>query len=88
MKVLLVHHSKGGDIYFDASDDGDAAYLALFKMLDEQGDYECCPPIGRQLEAYNLAKAGDSRWARIFLETRSRAGYEYEGISRALVVKP
>ena len=78
MKVL-VWHQKNGDALYDAStpEKQDQAFLKMFNEADAQGDYECCPPEGRQVPLYEKAKAGDAKAAASFIGARK--DYEYEG---------
>jgi hypothetical protein len=87
---ILIWHSKGGDIYWDAStpDKEKAAHLAMFREMDEQGDYECCEPEGPQVSLYGLAKTGDAAAAKKLLTIRSDKNYEYEGLSIQSVQDP
>ncbi len=79
MKKVLVWESKHDDAKFDASTPEleAEAFLKMFKLMDEQGDYECCPPEGEQVDLYDKAKAGDAKAAKKFLTLRR--DYEYEG---------
>jgi hypothetical protein len=87
---ILIWHSKGGDVYWDAStpEKESAAYLAMFKEMNDQGDYECCPPENGQEPYYEKAKAGDAAAAKKFLTIRSGRDYEYEGLSIQPVQDP
>ncbi len=71
---ILVYHGKHGDEYWlaDTPEREAAAYLALFKLLDEWHCYEDYdePVIAE-------ARAGNWKTARSIL--RGRCDYEYEG---------
>lgn len=84
---VLIWHAKDEDVIYDASTNDKAfkAYGAIFKTMDENGDYECCPPETKQeRELYRKAKAGDLNAARIFLV--GRRDYEYENIEVKTVI--
>jgi hypothetical protein len=87
---ILIWHSKGGDIYLDAStpEKESAAYLAMFKVMAEHADYGSCPPENGQEPYYEKAKAGDAEAAKKFLTIRSGRDYEYEGLSLKDVKDP
>lgn len=79
---ILIYHAKHGDIYYAANGQEQMlkAYGAIFKEMDKQGDYECCPPETKQeKELYKKAKKGDLHATRIFLIGRRE--YEYENIT-------
>lgn len=85
---MLVWHSKGGDMYYAAFTPAQeaAAYMAVFKTMEEDGDYKSCPPEEDAKRVFALAQAGDPKAARAFLNHRK--DYEYEGISIEDVIDP
>lgn len=79
MKKVLVWESKHDSVNYDCSTPElqDQAFLKMFNEMLEQGDYECCPPEGEQVDLFEKAKAGDAKAAAKFLALRK--DYEYEG---------
>jgi hypothetical protein len=75
-KVRLVWEDKHGEQEFE-SDSWEGAFLAMFKELDERGDYEACPLVGIQQSLYEQAREGDGKAAIRLLTIRKT--YEYEG---------
>jgi len=78
---ILVWKAKHEDLYYDAStlDKELNAFMTVFQLMDEQGDYGCCPPEGKEHKAlYRKAKKGDRESARTLLSLR--CDYEYEGV--------
>ena len=74
---VLVYHGKHGDEYWlvDTPARRDAAFRALFKMLD---DFHCYAGGGAKFrEMLGKASNGDTQCVKAILE--SRFGYEYEG---------
>lgn len=86
---ILEWRAKHDSVYYNASTEEQelAAYLKVFKEMDEQGDYECCPPDGREQKAlYKEAKKGNAKAARTFL--KMRRDYEYEWTGTKEVYEP
>lgn len=82
MKKILVWTSKHEDLYYDASTPEKElkSFLTVFQLMEEQGDYECCPPEGTlQKASYRRAKKGDKTAAKDFV--MMRYDYEYERVS-------
>ena len=80
MKVLI-WKAKHDDVVFLAGTEEQelAAYLTIFQIMEENGDYECCPPENaRHKTLYKKAKSGDATAARQLL--RERKDYEYESV--------
>jgi hypothetical protein len=85
---ILIWRAKHTNVYYNASTEEKelAAYLKVFKEMQEQGDYECCPPTGEARALYKLAKQGDGTAVRKFVH--SRRHYEYEGTDIEEVIEP
>jgi hypothetical protein len=84
MKILVYGNRKTENIYYDAStpEKEEAAYLALFKILDEEWE------VYVELEAahktlYDAAKSGDAKAAKKLIYLRRH--YEYEEVREAQV---
>ena len=78
---ILVWKTKHEDVYYDASTPQKElnAFLFVFQEMEEQGDYEACPPEGQlQKSSYRRAKKGDKTAAKDFL--MMRYDYEYEQV--------
>jgi hypothetical protein len=82
--TILIYHGKHGNEYYDISTPAlcKGAFRHLFDELGSEGHYDCSEPNERELELFNKAVDGDDKAVMQFLELRSRAGYEYERISR------
>ena len=53
--------------------------------MDEQGDYDACPPDGEEQEQmYRLAKKGDALAAKLLMLMRTHYEYEYTGIREVI----
>jgi hypothetical protein len=79
LKILLYENRKCDPVAFDASTPEleKAAYLALFKLLDEDWEVYSCGDLNAiQQKLYDKAKAGDVEAAKKLLT--ARRDYEYE----------
>lgn len=86
---ILVWKAKDETVYYNASTEEKElmAYLRVFTQMDEQGDYECCPPEGKLHQSwYEKAKKGDMPAARLLL--MARRNYEYEWVEIEEVIEP
>lgn len=85
MKILVYGNRKSDDIYYDAStpEKEDIAYLALFKILDEEWEvYADLEEAHRPY--YDAARGGDAKAAKKLMYLRRR--YEYEDVREAYVL--
>lgn len=85
MKILVYGNRKADDTYYDVSTPGkeNAAYLALFKILDEEWDvYVELETAHKPL--YDAAKSGDAQAAKKLMYLRRR--YEYEEVREVYAI--
>ena len=87
-KVLVCGNRKSDDIIIDVSTPEKelAAFLKLFKYLDEEWSCYCDLDTAVQEQRYERAKAGDAIAAKALL--RSRQSYEYEEWHFANIIDP
>jgi hypothetical protein len=87
MKVLIYGNRKQDDEIYDIStpEKEAAAYLLLFRLLDEQWEVYCDLPAN-QKSRYEKAKAGNADAAKRLLNARK--DYEYEEFHFGEVIDP
>jgi hypothetical protein len=86
--MILVLKAKHGDypVYARDKAETERAYLHLFKLMDTWGYYNDLD--GDQEDWCREARAGNGRWARELLSSRSDCGYEYEEIEILFPMEP
>lgn len=89
MKILIYGNRKQDDEYYDISTPGKelAAYLKVFKTLDEDWDVYSADDLsdGHQ-KLYDAAKGGDGESAKRLINLRHT--YEYEEVRQGVVIDP